>query len=44
VTIEKGGLSTFQAIKQIARALGISARAVGYSGLKDVHAVARQNI
>jgi tRNA pseudouridine13 synthase len=42
--VEKVGLSTFEMIRQIARALGISARDVGYAGLKDAHAVALQHL
>jgi len=40
--IEKEGMSTFQAIERIARALRIDRRAIGYAGLKDAHAVAVQ--
>ncbi|RME74074.1 MAG: tRNA pseudouridine(13) synthase TruD, partial [Chloroflexi bacterium] len=42
VWIEKRGLSTFSAVKIIARALGVSPAAIGYAGLKDAHAVTRQ--
>jgi tRNA pseudouridine13 synthase len=44
VTIEKEGLSTFRAIRQIARALGINPRTVGCAGLKDARAVTVQTI
>jgi len=49
VTFEKRGLSTFQAISRIARAVGISSRgsippSVGYAGLKDAHAVTVQTL
>jgi len=40
--IQKVGLTTFDAINQIARALGISSRDIGYAGLKDAKAVTRQ--
>ena len=39
---QKVGLSTRDAVSRIARALGISARDVGYAGLKDRHAITRQ--
>lgn len=42
--IEKEGLSTFQAIRLIARALGIDVREIGYAGLKDAQAVTVQTI
>jgi tRNA pseudouridine13 synthase len=44
ITIEKEGMSTFQAIKQVARALGIDPKSVGYAGLKDAHAVTVQTL
>jgi tRNA pseudouridine13 synthase len=44
ITIEKEGISTFQAIKRVARALGIDPRSVGYAGLKDAHAVTVQTL
>ena len=40
--IEKRGLTTFDAIARIARALGLAPRDVGYAGLKDRHALTRQ--
>ncbi len=40
--IEKNGLSTPQAVQMIARALHRDAREIGYAGMKDAHAVARQ--
>jgi len=40
--IEKNGLSTPQAVQRIARALCRDAREIGYAGMKDAHAVARQ--
>jgi len=42
VRIEKTGLSTFEAVRRISRALGINARQVGYAGLKDAQAVTVQ--
>ncbi len=42
--IEKRGLSTYAAVKKIARALNISPATIGYAGLKDAHAVTRQTI
>jgi len=41
-TIEKKGLSTHEAARQIARALGVGVRDVGFAGLKDARAVTRQ--
>jgi tRNA pseudouridine13 synthase len=40
--IEKRGLTTFDAIARIARALGLAPRDIGYAGLKDRHALTRQ--
>jgi tRNA pseudouridine13 synthase len=40
--IQKINLTTFDAINQIARVLGISNRDIGYAGLKDARAVTRQ--
>lgn len=42
--IEKDGLTTHQAVAQIARALHRTPREVGYAGLKDAHAVTRQTL
>ncbi len=42
VLVEKKGISTFAAAKEIARALNISPKAIGYAGLKDANAVTRQ--
>ncbi len=42
--VEKVGLSTFEIVRQIAHALGIAARDVGYAGLKDAQAVTRQHL
>ncbi len=40
--IEKRGLTTFDAIARLARALGLAPRDIGYAGLKDRHALTRQ--
>lgn len=44
VNIEKRGLSTYAAVKQIARALNVPAKDIGYAGLKDAQAITRQTI
>src|SRR5215510_8181947 len=40
--IEKRGLTTIDAVKKLARLLGVDGRDVGYAGLKDRNAVTRQ--
>ena len=40
--LEKTGLSTRQAISDIARVLNVRRRAIGFAGMKDARAVARQ--
>jgi tRNA pseudouridine13 synthase len=40
--VEKTGLSTFQAVRRIARALNLHHKRLGYAGLKDAQAVTRQ--
>ena len=40
--IRKVGLSTFQAVRAIAQALGVSPNRIGYAGLKDAQAVTCQ--
>jgi tRNA pseudouridine13 synthase len=40
--IRKAGLATFQAVRAIARALGVPANHIGYAGLKDAQAVTCQ--
>ncbi|HSJ52465.1 MAG TPA: tRNA pseudouridine(13) synthase TruD, partial [Anaerolineae bacterium] len=40
--IRKVGLSTFQAVRAIAQALGVSANRISYAGLKDAQAVTCQ--
>jgi tRNA pseudouridine13 synthase len=42
IRVEKRGLTTLQAISQLARALGLKPRDFGYAGLKDRHALTRQ--
>jgi len=44
VRIEKRGLSTFSAVQAIAHELGIPARDIGYAGIKDAQAIARQTL
>jgi len=40
--VEKRGLTTFQAVEKLARALGRPPESVGYAGMKDKHATTRQ--
>jgi tRNA pseudouridine13 synthase len=40
--IRKVGISTFHAVRAIARALGVSPNAIGYAGLKDAQAITCQ--
>jgi tRNA pseudouridine13 synthase len=42
--IQKVGVTTFDAIRRIAGALGVPGRDIGYAGMKDAHAVSRQVI
>jgi tRNA pseudouridine13 synthase len=44
VRIEKRGMSTFDAIRKIARELRVPEESVGYAGLKDKAAITRQTI
>ena len=44
VTIEKRGLTTFEAVRRIARALGVRDGDIGVAGMKDRHAVTRQQL
>jgi tRNA pseudouridine13 synthase len=44
VHLEKRGLTTFDAVAALARAVGVAPRDVGYAGLKDRHAVTRQTV
>jgi tRNA pseudouridine13 synthase len=40
--IEKKGISTFHAVRTIARALGVAPKRISYAGLKDAQAIACQ--
>src|SRR5947207_12182081 len=40
--IQKIGITTFDAIHRIADALHVSSRDIGYAGMKDARAIARQ--
>jgi tRNA pseudouridine13 synthase len=40
--IEKRGITTYEAIRRVAKALGVSPREVGFAGMKDAHAVTIQ--
>lgn len=40
--IQKVGLTTFEAINRISRALNVSPKGIGYAGMKDAQAVTRQ--
>lgn len=40
--IRKTGLSTFEAVRTVARALGVPPKAIGYAGLKDARAITCQ--
>ncbi|RQW82225.1 MAG: tRNA pseudouridine(13) synthase TruD, partial [Geobacter sp.] len=44
VEIEKRGVTTLDAIRRIARSLGISEREIGYAGLKDARGITRQTL
>ena len=44
VLLEKRGITTLEAVRLIAGALGVPPRAVGYAGQKDARAVTRQTI
>src|SRR3712207_2853813 len=39
--IQKVGLTTFEAVSRVARAMGVRSRDVGYAGMKDARAVTR---
>ncbi len=43
-TLEKRGLSTMQAVRDVAEALAVDPRAIGLAGLKDARAVSRQRL
>lgn len=40
--IQKSGLSTYQAVRAVARALGVQPNTIGYAGLKDAQAITCQ--
>jgi tRNA pseudouridine13 synthase len=42
--IKKTGVSTFQAVRSLAQALGVSTKRIGYAGLKDAQAVSCQTM
>ena len=44
LTIEKQGLSTMRAVRDIATALGVNPRDVGVAGLKDARGITRQTL
>jgi len=44
VEIEKSGVTTLDAIRRVARSLGISERDIGYAGLKDARGITRQTL
>lgn len=44
LTIEKRGLTTFDLLQKLARALKIPEREIGYAGLKDARATTRQTV
>lgn len=43
-TVEKRGLTTFELVRRLAIALGIRAEDIGSAGMKDRHAVTRQQL
>jgi tRNA pseudouridine13 synthase len=44
LTVEKRGLTTFDLLQQLSRALKVSEREIGYAGLKDARATTRQSV
>jgi tRNA pseudouridine13 synthase len=44
LTVEKCGITTFDLLRQLARALHCPERELGYAGLKDARAITRQTI
>lgn len=44
LTVEKRGISTFELLQRLARALNVRERDFGYAGLKDARAVTRQTV
>jgi tRNA pseudouridine13 synthase len=44
VRVEKRGLTTYELLQRVARALGVRDKDLGYAGLKDARAVTRQTV
>lgn len=44
LTIEKRGITTHEAIRRVARALGVKPSTIGFAGMKDAHAVTVQTL
>jgi tRNA pseudouridine13 synthase len=44
VQIEKRGIATLEALRRIAKALGVQERDIGYAGMKDAVGITRQTI
>jgi tRNA pseudouridine13 synthase len=44
LTVEKTGMTTFDLLRQLAKALDCPERAIGYAGLKDARAITRQTV
>ena len=44
LTVEKRGITTTEAVRRVARALGVPPKAIGFAGMKDAHAVAVQTL
>jgi tRNA pseudouridine13 synthase len=44
LTVEKQGMTTYDLLNKVARALGTRERDLGYAGLKDARAITRQTI
>jgi tRNA pseudouridine13 synthase len=44
LTVEKTGVTTFDLLRRLARAVGCPERDLGYAGLKDARAVTRQTV
>lgn len=42
--VEKRGITTHEAVRRIARALGVAPRAIGFAGMKDANAVTVQTV
>ncbi len=44
VQVEKSGITTLEAIRRLAKALGLPEREVGYAGMKDSRGITRQTL